>query len=112
MFVEFDRGSEKEDVIRWKAHAYATMLGTGWFREQFNINSISVVFVTFQGADRREELRGWIREELTHEDRSVVSSFLCATWPEPPEARVWLSPCFYPPFVEAKPVAVLGESSQ
>ena len=112
VFVEFDRGSEQEDVIRWKAHAYATMLSTGWYREQFNIKSISVVFVSFQGEGRREELRGWIREELRSEDRAVVSSFLVATWQQPPEARVWCLPCFYTPFVEAKPVAVLGEGCQ
>lgn len=108
VFIEFDRGTEQEEIIRWKAHAFATMMKTEWYKTQFGINSISVVFITFEGEKRREQLRGWIREELHGEDRSLVSCFLCSAQPQPPDARVWLFPCFYTPFVEDKPIALLG----
>jgi len=109
VFIEFDRGSEQEEIIRWKAHAYATMIGTGWHRGQFNVNSACVLFITFAGEQRRDQLRGWIREELRHEDRAIAASFLFTNQSQPPEARVWLSPCFYTVFMEDEPVAVLGE---
>lgn len=108
VFIELDRGSEQEENIRWKAHAYATMIRTGRYREQFTINSIKVVFITFEGDKRRDQLRGWIREELHNEERSIAASFLFVTQPQPPEAHVWLSPCFYTPLVEDQPVAILG----
>jgi hypothetical protein len=74
----------------------------------FKVNSITVVFVTFEGERRRDQLRIWIREELVGEHRALASCFLCANQPQPPDARVWLSPCWYSPFVEDKPVAILG----
>ncbi|HEU5378099.1 MAG TPA: replication-relaxation family protein [Ktedonobacteraceae bacterium] len=108
VFIEHNRGTEQEEVIRRKGHAYATMMKTGWFREQFTMNSLAVVFTTFEGARRRDQLRTWIYEEIRHEARSIGESFLFSTQPQPPDAHIWLSPCFYTPFVEDKPVALLG----
>jgi hypothetical protein len=109
VLYEFDRGTEQEEIIRRKVHAYAAMLGSGWYKTRFGVNSIAVCFITFEGEKRRDKLREWAKEQLHHEDRSLATSFLFATTVQPPvPAHLWLSPCFYTVAMEDEPVTLLG----
>lgn len=109
ILLEHDRGTEQEEVIRRKVHTYAAMMKSEWYKTQFNVNSIMVAFTTFEGEKRRDKLRAWAKEELKEDDISLVATFLFTAQPQPPDARMWLSPCWYPVAMEAKPIALLAE---
>ncbi len=109
VLLEHDRGTEQEEVIRRKVHAYTTMIKSEWYKTQFNMNSITVAFTTFEGEKRRDKLRAWAKEELKDEDTSLVATFLFTTQLQPPDpACIWSHPCWYSPFMEAKPASMLG----
>lgn len=108
-FVEYDRGTESEEVIRRKIHAYNAIISSGWYKRYTVVDSITIAFVTFEGEKRRDQLRAWAKEELQGEDRSLISSFLFTTQQPPPDPKhMWLNPCWYTPFIDDKPVAILA----
>lgn len=107
--VEHDRGTESEEVIRRKIHAYSAMISSGWHKQRFGLNSITVAFVTFEGERERDKLRTWAMHELQGAGRELLSSFLFTAQKQPPDPQhLWLNPCWYTPFVEDKPVAILA----
>lgn len=110
ILIEHDRGTESEEVIRRKIHAYAGMITSGWYKTRYvNSISITIAFTTFEGERRRNKLREWARQELHGKDRSLASSFLFTAQPQPPDPQhMWLNPCWWP-CVDSKPVAILGE---
>jgi hypothetical protein len=110
VLVEHDRGTESEEVIRRKIHAYSAMIADEWYKQRFGVNSIRVTFVTFEGERERDKLRAWAMRELQGAGREVISSFLFTAQSKAPDSqRMWLNPCWYTPFMEDKPVTILGE---
>ena len=62
-----------------------------------------------EGEKRRDKLRAWTKEELQGEDTSLVSSFLFTAQQQPPDStHIWLHPCWYTPYMEDKPIALLA----
>lgn len=109
VLLEHDQGTEQEEAIRRKVHAYATMMKSEWYKAQFTMNSTMIAFTTFEGEKRRDELRAWAKEELKDEDISFAATFLFTTQLQPPDpTHIWFHPCWYSPFTEAKPVSLLG----
>jgi Replication-relaxation len=110
ILIEHDKGTESEEVIRQKIHAYSAMITSGWHKTRYGVNSITIAFTTFEGERRRDKLREWARQELHDQDRTLVSSFLFTTQQQPPDpTHLWLNPCWYTPYMEDKPVAILAQ---
>ncbi|HLG76371.1 MAG TPA: hypothetical protein VKX46_08145, partial [Ktedonobacteraceae bacterium] len=110
IIIEHDGATGAEEVIRKKVHAYSAMIASGWYKQRYGINTITVAFTTCKGEKQGDKLRAWAREELRGEDRSLTSCFLftsrlCA--PDP--THLWLAPCWYTPYMEDKPVMILGD---
>lgn len=109
VIIEHDGATEGEETIRRKIHAYSTMIASGWHKQHYGVGSITIAFITFKGEKQRDKLRAWTREELRGEERALVSSFLfTAQQPAPDPAHLWLARCWYTPYVEDKPVAMLA----
>lgn len=110
ILLEHDGASEGDETIRKKVHAYSAMLASGWYRQRYGVNAITIAFTTFKGEKHRDKLREWARQELHGQNRSLVSSFLFTAQSQPPDPQhIWLNPCWYTPYMDDKPVAILGE---
>jgi Replication-relaxation len=106
ILIEQDRGTEAEEIIRRKAHAYDAMIASGWYKTRYGVNSITVAFITFEGEKRRDKLRQWVEKEVP---KSIGSHFLFTAQPQPPDPKhLWLNSCWWP-CVDDKPVSILGE---
>jgi Replication-relaxation len=107
ILIEQDRGTEAEEIIRRKAHAYSAMIASGWYKTRYGVNnSITIGFITFEGEKRRDKLRQWVEKEVS---KSIGLRFFFTTQPQPPDPKhIWLDPCWWP-CVDDKPVAILGE---
>lgn len=113
ILVEHDRGTESEEVIRRKVHAYSAMISTNWYKQHFEVKSMTIAFTTFAGERRRDKLREWALRELQGKSRALTSGFLFTAQPQPPDPKhLWLNPCWYTPFMDDKPVVILGKSGQ
>jgi hypothetical protein len=109
ILVEHDQGTEQEEAIRRKIHAYSNMISSSWYKNRYGVNSITIAFTTFQGKRRRDELRAWARQELHSQDRSLATSFLFTTQQQPPDPKhLWLNPCWYTAYMDDKPVSILA----
>jgi hypothetical protein len=109
ILIEHDQGTEQEEMIRSKIHAYSDMIASGWYKSHYWVNSITIAFTTFEGERRRDELRAWTRQELHSQNKSLATNFLFTTQQQPPDPKhMWLNPCWYTPFMDAKPVAILA----
>ena len=109
VLIEHDRGTESEEVIRRKIHAYSAMITSEWYKQHFGVNSIRVAFVTFEGERERDKLRTWAMRELQGASRELISSFLFTAQSKAPDSQhMWLDRCWYMPFIDDKPVAILG----
>ncbi|SRR5579875_223257 len=112
ILLEHDRGSEQRKQFRHKIRAYIMMLKAQAYKDRFNVStdSMTIAFTTFEGEKRREQLRAWTSEELQGEAQSLAASFLFTAQLRPPDPmHVWLTPCWYPVAMEAKPIALLAE---
>ena len=110
ILIEQDNGTEAEEIIRRKAHAYDAMIASGWYKTRYGVKSITIAFITFEGEKRRDKLRQWVEKEVP---KSIGSHFLFTTQQQQPDPQhIWLNQCWYTPYMDAKPVAMLGESGQ
>jgi hypothetical protein len=109
ILIEHDKGTESEEVICRKIHAYSAMITSGWHKTRYGVNSITIAFTTFEGERRRDKLREWARQELEDEPKDLQQCFLFTNQPQPPDPKhLWLSPCWHTCHMEDKPVAILG----
>jgi hypothetical protein len=109
ILLEHDGASEGEETIRKKVHAYSAMLTSDWHKRRYGVNFITIAFTTFKGEKHRDKLRKWAMSELQGQSRKLISSFLFTAQQQPPDPlHIWLNPCWYTPFMEDKPVAILG----
>jgi hypothetical protein len=110
VLLEFDRSTEERKQFRRKIRAYIAFLKAKGYKEKFNANSMTVAFATFEGEKRREQMREWAKQELEGEPSALGATFLFTAQPQPPDPRhIWLNPCWYTPYMEDKPVALLAE---
>jgi hypothetical protein len=86
------------------------MITTGWYKQHFEVKSMTIAFTTFAGERRRDKLREWALRELQGEGRRLASGFLFTAQQQPPDSQhMWLNPCWYTPFMDDKPVAMLAK---
>lgn len=83
--IEHDRGTEEQQHFRRRINAYADYL-----KEE----PITVLFSTFEGSKRLEQMRDWTRKELNGSTLGSFFRFACFEPPLHPRA-VWLEPCWY-----------------
>jgi hypothetical protein len=72
--------------------------------------AITIAFTTFEGEKRRERMREWTRQELdvTHEPRTNGLAFCFTSLPRSFDLyHLWLEPCWYTPYEEDQPIALL-----
>ncbi len=111
VLLEHDRGTEERRQFRRKVRAYITLLKSEAYKGRFKVNSITIVFTTFEGEKRRDKIREWARQELEGESKTLASSFLFTNQPQPPDPKyLWLEPCWYTPDGE-QPIALLAEDN-
>lgn len=86
MLLEHDRGTEEQQRFRGKIRGYIALL-----KEE----PITVVFTTFAGNERLEQLRSWTRKELAGERTGITACFYFANFIRPPRPEIWLTPVWY-----------------
>lgn len=113
LLVEHDRGTEGQQHFKQRIRAYITLFKSEAYRELFGVQVLSVVFTTFQGVERVEEMCAWTRQELeaTHEPVEIGTLFFFSAPPRPivPE-QMWLGPVWrlpYDDYPESRPL--IGE---
>jgi DNA-binding PadR family transcriptional regulator len=109
ILLEHDRGTEQQQYFRRRIRAYITLLKSGDYVQLFGSKAISVVFTTFCGDKRREQLRNWTRAELelTREAKNLGQLFVFTSLERPPTPLVvWTQRCWLDPY-EGEPMAVL-----
>lgn len=112
LFVEHDCGTEQRQHFRRRIRAYITLLKSGMYQEVFGVKSITIAFTTFEGEKRQEQMREWTRQELaaTSEPMSIGLAFCFTSQAQPLDPKhLWLGPCWYAPYAEHQPLALLGE---
>ncbi len=109
VLLEHDRGTEERRQFRRKVRAYITLLKSEAYKGRFKVNSVTIAFTTFEGEKRRDKICEWARQELEGESKALYQNFLFTAQPQPPDPKhLWLEPCWYAPYTEDKPVALLG----
>lgn len=83
--VEHDRGTEEQAHFRRRIAAY---------KDYLQQEPITVLFSTFQGEKRREQMREWTRKELAGSPTASYFRFASFALPLDPPS-VWLKPNWY-----------------
>jgi Replication-relaxation len=99
--VEHDRGSEQKNYFRKRIRAYIVFLKTRAYTDLFHIPRATILFTTFIGERRLEEMREWTRQELasTREPPPIAQQILFASLRKPPDPHsFFLDPCWVRPF--------------
>lgn len=113
LLLEHDRGTEGQQHFKQRIRAYITLFKSEAYRELFGVQVISVVFTTFLGVERVEEMRVWTRQELeaTNESVEIGTLFFFGALPRliAPE-QVWLGSVWHLPYNEyPEPQPLVGE---
>ena len=105
LLLEHDRGTEQQQYFRRRIRGYITLLKTGDYIQLFGSKAIGVVFTTFQGDKRMEQLRSWTRAELdlTHEAHDLGQLFTFTSLERPPAPlQVWTERCWLDPYEDER----------
>ena len=101
--IEHDRGTEGQAHFRRRIRAYVAYL-----REE----RVPVVFTTFVGEARREQMRAWTTRELEGAAaRELATAFRFAALTHPPAPDVWCAPVWFTPY-DVPPTALLGTETR
>jgi len=93
LLLEHDRGTEGQQHFKQRIRAYITLFKSEMYCDLFGVQTLSVVFTTFLGAERVEEMRVWTRQELeaTNESVEIGTLFFFSALPRPiSPAELWL----------------------
>lgn len=87
LILEHDRGSEEQYKFRRRIRGYLA-----YFREE----RLPVIFTTFKGQPRVEQMREWTRLELkdTEEPEEYGLLFHFANLSQPPSPQIWTDQCW------------------
>src|SRR5262249_4838525 len=103
LLLEHDRGAEGQQHFKQRIRAYITLFKSEVYRKLFGVQVLTVVFTTFLGVERVEEMRMWTRQELeaTNESIEIGTLFFLSALPRPviPE-HTWLGPVWRLPYDE------------
>lgn len=96
LLLEHDCATEQRQYFKQRIREYVIMLKSKAYKERFNVNAITILFTTFEGEKRRDQIREWAQQELASEPREVQQCFLFTTQQQPPDpVYMWLAPCSY-----------------
>jgi hypothetical protein len=98
VLLEHDRGTEERAHFKRKIESYVAFVKARQFETAFASKRINIVFTTFNGVDRLQEMRTWTRSvlEATAEPPQVYAAFRFARLPYPlTSGAVWLEPHWY-----------------
>jgi hypothetical protein len=113
LLLEHDRGTEGQQHFKQRIRAYIMLFKSEAYREFFGVQVISVLFTTFLGADRVEEMRLWTRQELetSHEPVEIGTLFFFGALKRPiSPAETWLGPVWRLPYDEdPEPQPLVGD---
>ena len=106
LLLEHDCGTEQRQYFKQRIREYVIMLKSRAYKERFNVNTITMLFTTFEG----DQMREWTRQELEGESKDLQQCFLFTDQCQPPDPKhIWLHSCWYMPHMEGKPVVILGD---
>ena len=112
VLLEHDQGAEEQQPFRRKIRAYIALLHSQAYHNLFGMKgSPTIAFITFIGEKRREQLREWACQELalTNEPRGLGMTFCFTSQVKPLDSHhLWLEPCWYTPYGEDQPLALLA----
>jgi hypothetical protein len=113
LLLEHDRGTEGQQHCKQRIRAYIMLFKSEAYRDLFGVQVLSLVFTTFLGVDRVEEMRVWTRQELeaTNEPFEIGTLFFFSAPPRPivPE-QMWFGPVWRLPYDEyLEPQPLIGE---
>jgi DNA-binding PadR family transcriptional regulator len=90
VMLEHDRGTEQQLYFRRRIRAYIAFLKTGTYQRAFGTNAVTVVFTTFEGPERVEQMKAWTQAELEGEPAVLGSLFHFSALTQPLQALdVW-----------------------
>lgn len=79
LLLEHDRGTEWQMAVRKKIRSYIGMFQTKAYTERFKAKAVMVIFTTFHGSKRRDQLREWTYEELKAQEATNLSTHFLFT---------------------------------
>lgn len=91
ILLEHDRGTEEQTYFRRRIRAYISFIKSRGYEQFFGTSTITVVFTTFVGEQRVEQMRAWTHAEVQNPRLEQVFCFLALTPPLDP-VSVWLRP--------------------
>jgi hypothetical protein len=113
LLLEHDRGTEGQQHFKQRIRAYITLCKSEAYRKLFGVHVLSVVFTTFLGVERVEEMRAWTRQELeaTNEPMELGTLFFFSALPRPINPmETWLGPMWRLPYdAYPEPQPLIGE---
>lgn len=113
VLLEHDAATEEQHYFRQRIRAYIVMLKAEAQKEWLGVKAVTVAFTTFAGEKRREQMREWTRQELaaSGELKSLGRVFCFTSLRHPFDLyHLWLEPCWYTPYEEDQPIALLANA--
>jgi hypothetical protein len=109
ILLEHDRNSEFGEGFRKKVRGLIALVKSEAYKDRFGVNAITIAFTTFTGDQRRDRMREVVRQELGSDLKTLGHLFVFTSQQQPPDPKhLWLNPCWYTPFMDDKPVAILA----
>jgi hypothetical protein len=106
LILEHDRGTEQQEHFRRRIRAYKTFLANKGQVQVFGVEAVTVIFTTFIGSKRVQQMREWTKIEL-HSEPTLINMFLFADLPKPLEpTNLLLERRWYTPLHDT-PIALL-----
>lgn len=104
--LEHDRDTEGQNHFRERIRSYIVLQKGKAYEELFGVKAMNVVFTTFAGETRLQEMRSWTQAELakTNEPEALGRAFVFARLTQPLDpGQLWLEPHWYTPYEDGKP---------
>jgi protein involved in plasmid replication-relaxation len=106
VLLENDRGFEREHQFRQKIAAYRAFVRSGAYKQQFNVEGMTILITTYTDLKRVTDLRDWTWREV-NTDLALAGRFRFAVLPRPPEPRHLLFERLWYTLTSDKPIALL-----
>jgi hypothetical protein len=113
ILLELDRNTTEQRHFRHNLRARIAFIQQEGYKTLLETATVTFAYANSEGGmKRREELRSWARKELaaTSEQRWLSNLFLFSALPDDLEPKqLFLAPCWYVPFEDDKPIALLAQ---
>jgi hypothetical protein len=113
ILLELDRNTTEQKHFRRNLRARIEFIKEEGYKKLLGTNTVKFAYAIAAGGEkRREELRAWARKEIadSSEQRWLSNLFLfCALPDELEPQQLFLTPCWFAPFADDKPLTLLAE---